>query len=403
MHFLSDGFRFPETLAHAIARHFWKTPEPASAQLSPLGKTLAQLWPRLARERGQEKERHYSFDSNSAQAYAAYYLPANLLKIPLILTEAESFGLNLFAGGAKDWADIGCGPGTAYSGLAWWSQHRVGPARVVGVDQSPHFLRLATELQATLARELPRAVPSLSGRKAGRAPGAALEAALTEDPRIVSFVNSVGEIFPDPETRADEIRVFARELAVRALRKRETRWLLLVEPGTHEAGRELLALRAELTREANVHILLPCLDSRSCGALAQPKDWCHEEAACDFPPWLNELGSFAGLRKESLLFSYVLAALGEFTPPADWPANGARMVSQRLEHKGLTECWFCTREGKKRTRVSDAVQRKRAEPLALPARGEVFRELALSEKGEIEQANPALYRQRDFSDLFPPT
>ena len=171
--------------------------------------------------------------------------------------------------------------------------------------------------------------------------------------------------------------------------------------GPRKTGRELLGLREALREATHARILLPCLDARPCGALALSKDWCHEEVGCEFPDWLNQLGAHAGIRKEALIFSYILIALGPVRLPETWPTSGARMVSQRLEHKGLTECWFCTPGGKQRLRFSHAVQKKREIPLALPNRGELYAKIQVSEKGEVESFTPATVRPESFSELFP--
>jgi hypothetical protein len=117
--------------------------------------------------------------------------------------------------------------------------------------------------------------------------------------------------------------------------------------------------------------------------LANPKDWCHEEVACAFPAWLNDLGSEAGLHKESLLFSYALLRIGG--EPAKLPET-ARVVSQRLERKGQVECWLCTAEGKRFARA----QRSKAadSPLFQASRGDLWADWELGEKGDLLAAAP---------------
>jgi len=162
-----------------------------------------------------------------------------------------------------------------------------------------------------------------------------------------------------------------------------TRFLLIVEPGSRESSRELATLKDELQNKKLGEVLFPCLDARACGALSKPHDWCHEEAACDFPDWLNELGSGAGLRKESMLFSYALIRISN--PKA--PGEELRIVSQRLERKGQVECYLCTREGKRPVRVQRSKSNAANEFFLESVRGDLWLNARIGEKNDVEAAN----------------
>jgi hypothetical protein len=155
--------------------------------------------------------------------------------------------------------------------------------------------------------------------------------------------------------------------------------LLLLEPGAQKSSRRLLALR-DLLR-ADFSQMLPCLSNRSCGALAKEGDWCHEEVDCHFPLWHQWLGENASLRKEAMLFSYLLLPL--FTLNSSWRENYWRMVSQRLERKGQTEAWFCTEMGKISARVQRSKITAENEKFLEIKRGDLSPPLSLSEKNDI--------------------
>ena len=165
------------------------------------------------------------------------------------------------------------------------------------------------------------------------------------------------------------------------------RTLLIVEPGSRESSRELAELKDFLQERKLGRVLFPCLDARPCGALRDPRDWCHEEASCQFPDWVNEIGASVGIRKEALLFSYVLISATQ--DPLE-PSQIGRVVSQRMERKGQVECRLCLPEGKRAARV----QRSKATPqneFALElGRGDLWQNLALGEKGDIESAEARL-------------
>lgn len=404
MHFLREKIFFPPRLADSLSEYFWRTQAPAPSQLKNTAAALANLWPKLAKSRGQigsdEKHTHYSFQSAEAQAYAAYYLTANALKLPLVLAEAESLGIELVTDSTDTWLDIGSGPGTAAVGMAWWAAHRKRPGKFVSMDQSQIFLREAEALLGKLRQSISGEQPHFLTQKAPHA-AKIVASALELKPKIISFVNSIAEIFPEPRERGAAVSRLLGALAAEASRASSPRWLLIIEPGSRESSRELLQLREELRSQAGLEIFLPCLDRRPCGALQLEKDWCHEEVACEFPVWLNQLGSAAGIRKEAMLFSYLLVAVGLPEKSAAWPEAGIRMVSQRMQHKGLTECWFCTPAGKERYRFSHSVQRKREVPLPEPVRGSLYRSLRVSEKKEVEAQDPISSEASAYDALFP--
>ncbi|RYZ96233.1 MAG: hypothetical protein EOP11_23775 [Proteobacteria bacterium] len=194
----------------------------------------------------------------------------------------------------------------------------------------------------------------------------------------VSFMNSLAEIFPDPELRLVEIKKIWATLSELSRKDGKARYLVLIEPGSRENSRELSALKDAMPKKP----LLPCLDERPCGALKRPHDWCHEEVAVAFPDWMNELGAEAGLRKESLLFSYAV-----FSTKDDYPLRDSwRVVSQRLERKGQTECWMCTPPEKRVVRAQISKAGPESAPVLEARRGDIWRSPVVGPKGDLEAA-----------------
>lgn len=365
MFFLRDVFIFPADLEKRFLAARWGG-LPGTATAAREGKAIRALWEELAGHRGFARDgEHYSFRKELAEAYASYYLPVNALKPALVLEEAFLLESDILPEDSL-WLDFGSGPGTAYWGVSWWAERRGRKFRHVGWERSSHFV-------AAAARLAPETRFLAADRKN---PKDWLAKARGLAPTHLSFVNSVAEIFPDPSARQNAIEeLFA---AMRAWKKRDgkERYLLIIEPGSRESSRELAALKDALPAP----VLLPCLDKRPCGALASPQDWCHEEAACEFPEWLNEIGSHAGLRKESILFSYALLSTRE--SPSRY-SGFARMVSQRLERKGQVECRLCTPRGKVRARVQHSKTAPENEFFFDSRRGDVLPALELGEKGDV--------------------
>ncbi|MBI3558067.1 MAG: hypothetical protein HY074_17525 [Deltaproteobacteria bacterium] len=398
MHFVRRAFEFPEPLSKALLAHFFKGENPNINARRSLAHTLRELWPSLALGRGQvEKDstgapiRHYSHSRACAEAYGAYYLPANAMKLPLILEEAFSFGLPLADAGAGPlrWLDVGCGPGTAFWGLAWWAAHRDLKIEYTGLEQSTQFIALAEALVPALRGQLPAA--ALGARweifQHGKTGNVLTEKIRLSKPHVVSFMNSIGEMAPAPGQRSQwlgEIIEALARVAQAGDSDGRSRWLVLVEPGSKAASRELLEMRESLRARDDVRVWLPCLSARPCGALAKPDDWCHEAAEIQFPDWLVALGADAELRKEAVLFSYLIVSVGAPPmTPAGWPGDGSRVVSQMMKEKGLTHCLLCTGKGKQKARVLNSRQTPDNGRFSEAVRGQVFSQLQLSEKGDV--------------------
>ncbi len=371
MFFAREAILFPADLADALEKAIRLL-----GGASGHGKALRSLWVKLAKGRGQigQDEQHYSFKRDEAAAYAAYYLPANCLKAALVLEESFLAGTDPLANEAN-WLDLGTGPGTAFWGIAWWCARRGKKLRFTGWDQSGPFTEIARNLVA--------------GNPMGGRPEflAGSEDPLSLIRRIkpthVSCVNSVAEIYPDPAHRLTEITKILQ--ALRGLERADgkQRFLLLIEPGSRESSRELALLKDELQAHKAGAVIFPCMDARPCGALKNPQDWCHEEAACIFPGWLNELGAAAGMRKEAMLFSYAWIRAGEAKAPGD--RASMRIVSQRMERKGQVECRLCTAEGKRMVRVQRSRSDEKTEFFFQSVRGDLWSEAKIGEKGDLQE------------------
>jgi hypothetical protein len=284
---------------------------------------------------------------------------------------------------SSHWLDFGTGPGTAYWGLAWWAAQRGRSLKFTGWDQSSLFTDIASRL--TARAPFPTRANFMAGGKED-----AIALARRLQPTHVSFVNSVAEIYPSPAKRLEACRTILRVLGDASAKDGKPRYLLIIEPGSRESSREL----AELKDALGMPVMLPCLGARACGALAKPTDWCHEEVACQFPEWLNEMGAASGLRKESMLFSYALIPVG--TSAA---VDGARVVSQRLERKGQVECWLCTSEGKKFARVQRSKAPADANLILEACRGDIFSSISLGEKGDLETGTLRSAKEKTIFDF----
>lgn len=409
MHFIRDGFSFPEPLERALLKHFWRGQVPATQELKRSATALKKLWPSLAKDRGQKAEgKHYSLDGSFAQTYASYYLPVNLMKPAMILEEMRLSGLKLSS--TLRWLDVGTGPGTAFWGAAWWAAHRETALEFWGLEQSKEFIALASGLARSVVSELGAAATARSHWEQftqGKTGKSLVDWVRQVKPDVLSMVNSIGEMEPDPAKRAAWIAGVVDELSTCGQNDGKPRWLILVEPGSKAASRELIELRESLRERqqtrGDVKIWLPCLNERPCGVLEKPDDWCHEEAEVQFPEWMNAIGAEAGMRKEAVIFSYLVCSVGTHpAEPARWPGRGLRVVSQLMREKGLSQCFLCTPEGKRRARVLNSRTTPENEPFLESGRGRIFASVELSEKGDVGKFEDSAIEPVADPTVFPP-
>lgn len=372
MFYLREKIAFPDSIRLKMESIFLQEGK-KSEQL--YAKSLLSLWKKLALERGQTKESHYSFQFAEAQAYAAYYMPINCLKAPLVLEEALLLGNNIFPNQKNVWLDVGTGPGTTLLGLQWWLKERNLDLDFLGIDQSDHFLKIAEQVSKSPS-------PNARARFSSTKKQSILRYLEDSKATHLCFLNSIAEIYPSLEDRKGKIHDLLELMKKLSFNDKKKRFLILIDPASKSSSREMAELKDFC--KTNHSVLLPCLDNRDCGALKKAEDWCHEEVACEFPEWVQSIGSAASLQKEAILFSYLVLEVGAESQQD----SRVRVVSQRLERKGQTECWICKREGKQMVRAQKSKVNDFSSLVFGVNRGEIWDQFSCAEKGDLLKAEP---------------
>ena len=220
--------------------------------------------------------------------------------------------------------DYGCGTGVA---VREFMAKYPGFTSVALHDKSPRALKFATE---TLRRDFPDITVS------PRLPD-------TCDVLLVSHVL----------TELDEAGM-AELLA--AAEKAQT--VIIVEPGTHEASRRVIALREKL-REV-MQPVAPCVHSGNCGLLnsTNERHWCHFFVP---PPnivftdggWVK-FGKIMGIDLRSLPLSFLVL---DRRSPAPLPAGSVRVLGKPRIYKAHVLLFGCDAAGveeKRLTKRTDA-------------------------------------------------
>jgi ribosomal protein RSM22 (predicted rRNA methylase) len=306
-------------------------------------KVLAANVIRLSRLLTREREglsAAYLKDRGLREAYGAYFLLPNLVKIQAPLRELAAHPGNLLDKDTLRVLDLGCGPGTAMLGvLEFFAAGKKRPRiDFTAVDQVAENLKMAGELVAAFKSTSEASVKTIRStiEQAPRLPETAFN--------LIVFSNVLNEIFI-----RDEARIARRTALVSDLLKRflaDDGSCIIIEPALRETARDLLAVRDGLV-DAGFALYAPCLCHTTCPALANPKDWCHEDLPWDEPELIQELDKLTGLRKDSLKFSYLIVRKDAKTLRDVYGEHAFRVVSEPLVSKGKREFYICGEAGRK--------------------------------------------------------
>jgi hypothetical protein len=247
------------------------------------------------------------WDKDWAQiAYACYFFPLNYARVRGVVRHGAKVG---FFDGLAALTDFGSGVGTVP--LALWDELGAAGGAFLGtgaaVERAAVGQRLYEELKAPAAPRLAwsRTIDAGAARHAGH---------------LGSFSFSLTELADLPAwARASEA-------------------LMLIEPGTHQDGRRLLALRRDLLADG-FFAWAPCTHQAACPLLVESeRDWCHDRVAFAPPPWFEALSEHLPMRNPTLACSYVLLRK---TPPPAWTAGLARLTGDLRKEKGAARQMVC--------------------------------------------------------------
>ncbi len=185
-------------------------------------------------------------------------------------------------------------------------------------------------------------------------------------------------------TVLNELPAGDRLPAVRALLGRVAAGgaLIIVEPALRETTRALHVVRDAVIEAGDAHVFAPCTRKGApCPALADERDWCHEDRPFSPPPRLGWLIRQIGLRREGLKFAYLtLRRESAEQVPVEVGRRALRVVSGPLDQKGTVQRIVCGEEGRVHLRVLKRDRTDQNRALGEARRGDV---LVLDESGGI--------------------
>lgn len=299
-------------------------------------------------------------------ARALFFGVADLGKVAIPVDELARSG-RLPARDPLRVLDLGAGAGAMTLGLAAATSRALD---VVAIDRDAGAL----ELLAAAARRAPSpiTVRTIAGDLAAR--GEAWSASPGEGRHPLSDAAHDLILLG---TVVNELPVAARAPLILDLVQRVLApggAVIILEPALRETTRALHELR-DAVAAAGVFVAAPCTRQGPCPALADPKDWCHEDRRAEPPPRLAALARVTGLRQHGLKFSYLtLLGAADATPLAIAPPGSRRLrvVSDALDQKGTIERFVCGDDGRRRVRVLKRERTPSREALDASSRGDVL-------------------------------
>ncbi len=285
------------------------------------------------------------------QAYLAYYVPVNAAKIAMLLAEMPDIEAQAQQShDAVRVLELGGGPGTGllpvldwYARQPWRETLRL---EIITVDRSIRALEAGSRLSKRLIDRLRLKQVTVQPIQADLEKLVLSHGGFHGVPDgpydIVMVANCLNELFrrsPDPvQMRMAFLRTYLEALA-------DSGTCIVLEPALRPVSRDLHRLRDGLVASGACAVYSPCLHDRSCPALVNPHDWCHEERPWIAPEWVAALDRQVGFIKDALKFSYLLLRKDGKTIVPRQP-NVFRVVSELRTMKGDQRVWLCNDTGR---------------------------------------------------------
>lgn len=281
------------------------------------------------------------------QAYLRHYLPLGLVRAGAVWEELKRLGWTPRTSAPLRAIDLGAGPGSTAFGISAVETH---PVDWVWVDRDLSLMEVGAQLLPKSAD--PQRPPIL--RKADLAE--LLKRPKSDRYDLWTANVSLRELGIPPKELAPLLLAhWQRSLEAEGL-------AILIEAGSRDASRWLLELRRELLaqqsgRKSPLVLLTPCLGTQTCGALENPKDWCHETVTWNRSLEFRKLDQMTGMDHRTIDFSYLVFARSERPREALLPAAippCQRVVSPAHEEGRDLEFWICGSQGKCKARTRNS-------------------------------------------------
>jgi hypothetical protein len=280
--------------------------------------------------------RDYMTRPQYLSAYLRWFLPWNVYRQGRLL---QGLGLSLEPGARV--LDFGSGPLT-FAHALWLARRDLRDAEVnyLAFDRAEPVLKAGRRLWGAWEGSKSWQVRTESGRIPHK------QADLLV---LANVVNEMKPGRPDPEASPDEQMIARWERMTN-----EAAAVLVIEPGTRPAGRQIARLR-QVALERGWDVAAPCPHANDCPQPGHGRGpWCHftftPEGA---PDWLEKLAKEARLPKARASLSFLLLTRGgggrvslPIPPAADGVKEPVRLVSESFDlEQGDRGRYGCSEKG----------------------------------------------------------
>jgi hypothetical protein len=244
-------------------------------------------------------------------------------------------GLNLKLSSGDTITDLGCGPLTLTAAL-WISRPdlRNLPLEFRCVDRCAPVLEAGKIFFNAIASDSPWKIRLIRKSIDVRAKA---NAARKEKPAaLVCAINTLNEIYENlSHCRNEELKHMAVNIA-RTMHgyAAHSGCVLIVEPGVPHSGHCISLLRTAFLK-LNRPPLEPCPHTEPCPLSGGKKRWCHFAfETADAPKDLRRLSAAAGIPKERLVLSYLLAGPANKSQP-----KNLRVKAQHIKTRVISDAF----------------------------------------------------------------
>ncbi len=348
----------------------------------------------------EERPEFYLKDDRLMAAYLAYFLPSNLLKVNKALSELMLHpAVDQFTdcGGKLSVLDLGCGPGTATLGLINFLaqlEQREGPfsLNLMAADNTQQCLDEASLMPRRLWNAYSEKLPEnrladLTVRTVKLDMSQINEALFGEKFDLIILANSIGETLS-----ADNWLARGSDLVETLMEYNLTTKgaMIIIEPALRDSSRKLLMMRDELLARGRSNVYSPCIIQDKCGALDNPKDWCHEGYGWAMTSLIKELDKRTGFNKSQLKYSYLVLRKDGLILQETMPAGEGenfRVVSDLLVMKGERKLFLCGQRGRIQLGRLDRDLSKSNMQFDEIRRGDIVEVQGIYQKGQVLRIN----------------
>lgn len=235
-------------------------------------------------------------------AQSIYYSPLNTLRSQRVFEEFKKYNLEF-----DTLIDFGSGLGTA--SMHWWPQTK---KEIQFVESSNH----ARDNQRKLYSKLNIPTQNMKFQS---------ELLLVPTKALGFFSYSLNE--------NQDLLKFMRQCD----------HVVIIEPSTSTAGRNLLKYRQDLI-DLGFTILAPCTHQLKCPLLTHSKtDWCHDRQHVSLGKWYEAIEAQLPFKNKTITMSYLIATK---TKTAEHNPTIARITGDPQVENGKTKQMFCRGENR---------------------------------------------------------